>query len=374
MLFKKMTLLDDLLNRIGEKLQLNQTRIEKAELSYKSVSEWLKEDELFFKKYDINIYPQGSYRLGTTVKPKSKEEYDLDFILEVNYDYKRLRPEEFLNQLERRLNESEVYKNKIERKKRCVAINYENDFHLDVIPALPRDFFKGENLKISDRKLSTWLDSNPKGYIKWFESNFIAQNLLLEKALDIEQLPSKVPYSFIQPLQRIVQLTKRHRDVYFEKEKENSPRSIVLTTLIAEYYNSWESESESMLNVLHNIKNEIESNPYGRIVIVNPSNPNEKFSDLWDNKPHLYNYFKEFINSFYTFWKQLFQTQGIDKIGKQLEIMFGESVTREVINEQVEYVEELRKAGKLRMNVFGSLTSSNLSKTISVKRNTFYGD
>lgn len=374
MLFKKMTLLDDLLNRIGEKLQLNQTRIEKAELSYKSVSEWLKEDELFFKKYDINIYPQGSYRLGTTVKPKSKEEYDLDFILEVNYDYKRLRPEEFLNQLERRLNESEVYKNKIERKKRCVAINYENDFHLDVIPALPRNFFKGENLKISDRKLSTWLDSNPKGYIKWFESKFIAQNLLLEKALDIEQLPSKVPYSFIQPLQRIVQLTKRHRDVYFEKEKENSPRSIVLTTLIAEYYNSWESESESMLNVLHNIKNEIESNPYGRIVIVNPSNPNEKFSDLWDNKPHLYNYFKEFINSFYTFWKQLIQTQGIDKIGKQLEIMFGESVTREVINEQVEYVEELRKAGKLGMNVFGSLTSSNLSKTISVKRNTFYGD
>lgn len=373
MLFKKMTLLDDLLNRIGEKLQLNHTRTEKAEQSYKAVSEWLKKDEVFFSKYDMNIYPQGSYRLGTSVKPKSKEEYDLDFVLEVDYDYKIINPEELLNHLERRLKESEVYKDKIERKKRCIGINYENDFHLDVIPALPRDYFKGDNLKISDRKLAAWLDSNPKGYIKWFESKYISQKIILEKALDIEELPSKVPYSFIQPLQRIVQLVKRHRDIFFEKQKDNSPRSVVLTTLAAEYYNAWESESEAMLNVLENIKKEIDTNPYGKIVIVNPSDPNEKFSDLWDDKPHLYTYFKHFINTFYTNLKQLTQTQGIDKIGKQLETMFGESISREVITEQTEYIDDLRKSGKLGMNVLGTLTSSNLSKTISVQRNTFYG-
>ena len=374
MLFKKISLLDDLLNRIGEKLQLNQTRIEKADQSYKAVSEWLKEDGLFFSKYDINIYPQGSYRLGTTVKPKSKDEYDLDFVLEVDYDYRKLRPEDLLNHLERRLSESEIYRSKIERKKRCIGINYEEDFHLDVIPALPSEFFKGDNLKISDRKLSAWLDSCPKGYIKWFESKYVEQKLLLEKAAEIEELPSKIPYIYIQPLQRIVQLTKRHKDIYFEKQEDKAPRSIVLTTLAAAYYSSWESESESLMNVLSTIKKDIDLNPYGRIVVVNPSNSNEKFSDLWDDKPYLYNYFKDFINSFYTNWKKLSQTQGIDKIGKQLEIMFGESISREVINEQTEYIEDLRKSGKLGINVLGTLTPSIMSRTIPVPRNTFYGD
>lgn len=374
MLFKKISLLDDLLNRIGEKLQLNQTRIEKAEQSYNAVSEWLKEDKIFFNEYDINIYPQGSYRLGTTVKPKGEDEYDLDFVLEVDYDYRNLKPEELLNHLERSLKESEVYKNKIERKKRCIGINYEGDFHLDVIPALPCDYFKGDNLKISDRKLSAWLDSCPKGYIKWFESKYIAQKLILEKAAEIAKLPSKVPYSLIQPLQRIVQLAKRHRDIYFDEQKDNSPRSVVLTTLIAEYYNSWESESESLMNVLCNIKRDIDLNPYGKIVVVNPSNTNENFSDLWDDKPDLYNYFKDFINSFYENWKRLTQTPGIDKVGKQLEIMFGESISREVISEQTEYIDALRKSGKLGMNVLGTLTPSIMSKTIPVQRNTFYGD
>ncbi len=374
MLFKRISLLDDLLNRIGEKLQLNQTRIEKAEQCYNAVSEWLKEDEIFFSEYDINIYPQGSYRLGTTVKPKGKDEYDLDVVLEVNYDFRKLKPEDLLNHLERRLKESEVYKSKIERKKRCIGINYESDFHLDVIPALPRDFFKGENLKISDRKLSAWLDSCPKGYIKWFESKYIAQKLILEKAAEIEELPSKLPYSLIQPIQRIVQLTKRHRDIYFDEQKDNSPRSVVLTTLTAEYYNAWESESESLLNVLSNIKRNIDLNPYGKIVVVNPSNPNEKFSDLWEEKPQLYNYFKDFINSFYENWKKLTQMQGIDKVGKQLEIMFGESISREVISEQTEYIDALKKSGKLGVNVLGTLTPSIMNKTIPVQRNTFYGD
>lgn len=373
MLFKKVSLLDDLLNRIGEKLQLNQSRRDKAEQCYKTVSDWLLKDNIFFGKYNINIYPQGSYRLGTTNRPKGKTEYDLDFVLEVDYNYLRLNPEDLLTHLERRLKESDIYESKIERKKRCIGINYEGDFHLDIIPALPTYYFKGKNIKISDRKLNAWLDSCPKGYIRWFESKYIAQKLLLEKALEIEQLPSKMPYEFIQPLQRIVQLMKRHRDIAFDGREEYAPRSIILTTLAGEYYNSWESESEALLNVLYSIKQNIDSNPYGKIMIVNPSNPNEKFSDLWDDKPYLYTGFKDFVSSFFSQWKKLSESEGIDKIGKQLEIMFGEKISREVIEEQTEYYDVLRKSGKLSMNDLGTLGILTASRSILVQKNTFYG-
>lgn len=374
MLFKNITVIDDLLNRIGDKLQLNQSRREKAEKSYEAVSEWLMKDEIFFSNYDINIYPQGSYRLGTTVKPKIKDVYDLDFVLEVNTKPSELTPVELLNHLERRLKESDLYKNKVVRKKRCMCIEYEDEFHLDIIPALPAQYFKGEHLRISDRRLKEWLDSCPKGYINWFESKYISQQIMLKKSLEIEELPEKLPYQLIQPLQRIVQLMKRHRDIYFEKAADNSPRSIVLTTLAAMFYKASESENDSLMNVLENIKKEIDTNPFGKIEIVNPSNPNEKFSDLWDTKPHLYKYFKDFIKSFYSDWKQLNQLEGMAYTRKQLEKMFGETISREAIEEHAEYTNKLRKSGLLGINLAGTLISSGEKKSIPVQKNIFYGD
>ncbi len=374
MLIRKISLLDDLLNRIAEKLQLNQSRKDKAEQSYKAVSKWLEDDKTFFGKHDVNIYPQGSYKLGTTVKPKGKDEYDLDFVLEVNYDYEKIKPVDLLKHLERRLKESEVYKDKIEPKKRCVAINYEGDFHMDIIPALPKNIFQYKDIKISDRKLDCWLDSCPKGYIEWFESKFIPQKLILEKAASVEELPVSVPYLFIQPLQRIIQLMKRHRDVYFENgNEEHPPRSIILTTLAGTYYNSWESENEALMNILDSIKQKIELNTYGIIEVVNPANHKEKFSDLWNDKPHLYKHFKEFIYSFHEKWKKLNGINGIDKIGNQLMEMFGEDLSKQVISEQTDYIDSLRKVGKLGITTLGTLIPTSIPKSTPIQKNTFYG-
>lgn len=370
----KISLLDDLLNRIAVKLQLDRSRREKAETSYSAVIRFLENDEKFFSNLDINIYPQGSYRLGTTVKPKSGDEYDLDFVLEVNLDYKKYNPLILLDNLERRLRESEVYVDKIERKKRCVGINYKNDFHLDVIPATPKKFFGDDDIKISDRKLISWLDSSPKGYIKWFESNYIDKKLLLEKAAAIEKLPDQKPYEFIQPLQRVVQLFKRNRDIYFEDKNEDyKTRSIVLTTLAGHYYNLENSENIALSNILTGIYNKVleSSNPFE---IVNPANPNEKFSDLWTEKPHLFEHFKSFINDIYTKWRKLNEQEGIAKVGKILEELFGESVSREVISEQAEYVNALKKKGLLKTTALGTITTSSEIKSSSIPPNTNYGE
>lgn len=368
----KISLFDDLLNRIAAKLQLDQTRRDNAERSYKAVTEFIENDEEFFSKFKLNIYPQGSYRLGTTVKPKSGEEYDLDFVLEVDLDYKKYNPMILLDNLERCLKGSDTYRDKVERKKRCIGINYKNDFHLDIIPAAPRTIFGGDDIKISDRKLENWLDSSPKGYVKWFESKYISKSLVLEKAAAVENLPEKIPYHFIQPLQRVVQLFKRYRDIYFNNKKEDyKTRSIVITTLCGLYYGKENSENKALLNILEGIKGKISSSPTP-FELVNPSNPNEKFSDHWLDKPYVYDHFKLFISDFYTKWVKINNSEG-PAIYSMLKEMFGESISIQAITEQAEYVDKLRKTGILKTTSFGTLTTLKDIKSIPVKNNTFYG-
>ena len=76
----KYSQLDDLLNRIGEKLQLNSEMKENVSKKYDEVYEVLN------KNTDIegNIYAQGSYALQTTVKPLGRDDFDLDAVVQLD--------------------------------------------------------------------------------------------------------------------------------------------------------------------------------------------------------------------------------------------------------------------------------------------------
>src|SRR5688572_29828563 len=119
----KTTQIDDILNRIGEKLQLDETRRKKAESAYNAVADELENDESFFRQFQLEVYPHGSFRLGTAIKPYKGEEYDLDFIAHANINWKTYSPIIILDNLEKCLRASKVYKSMVERKNRCIRIN-----------------------------------------------------------------------------------------------------------------------------------------------------------------------------------------------------------------------------------------------------------
>src|ERR1700679_1844838 len=136
------TQVDDLLMRICEELQLDGTRRERAEQSYRGIEAVLE------KHPDIaalrpRIYPQGSMLLGTTVRPLVGDEYDLDVVSEFS-----CRPDSFqtpihaLNLIENTLRDSSTYGPMVERKNRCIRLNYAHEFHLDILPAC-RDVLRG---------------------------------------------------------------------------------------------------------------------------------------------------------------------------------------------------------------------------------------
>ena len=264
--------LDDLLNVVGENLQLTQTQIDRVETAYESVANWLEQDETFFKKFTPSIFPHGSFRLGTTVKPYNREkegknEFDLDFINFLQCNHTEFSPTQFLDELEKRLRENGRYANMIERKNRCVRLNYtdetnpNNQFHMDIQPACPdnvnKEYWKDDYyLRIPDKEQEAWMHSSPKLFAEYAEkkASQVDKIKLMEKAVRQnkkwntkyysnsieckENIPQAVPYKYKLPLQRAIQLIKRHRDVYFydHKLEDYKTSSIIITTLSLNSY------------------------------------------------------------------------------------------------------------------------------------------
>jgi len=62
-------------------LELPDSAYEKAKDRYVDIGEWLGRDESLCTGYNPYIFPQGSFRLGTGIRPlDEREEYDLDLV------------------------------------------------------------------------------------------------------------------------------------------------------------------------------------------------------------------------------------------------------------------------------------------------------
>lgn len=329
---------EELLARIAQELQLDKTRLERMETAYNAVAEVLKKDDDFFNDFEIEVYAQGSKRIGTTVKPINNEDFDLDTVLHIYDIYYNHSPEKVYNALVEALGKDGYYRTIMVKKKRCVRLNYKSDFHMDILPACMPNSFDKENIKIPEKALKDWSLGNPKGFAKWFLeiANSVELSMLrmystelLEAKVETEPLPEELYLK--TPLQRAVQLFKRYRDIYFQN-KDYPVSSIVITVLVAELYQSENSIFETIDNVIRRIKeNYLESiNKSEKFKIINPVNPAEDFTDSWTTQH--YRSFYEFISDFYTKWQNLktsFETGKEDYIK-----LFGEGVYKQSLNEQ----------------------------------------
>jgi hypothetical protein len=230
------------------------------------------------------IYAQGSYRLGTIVRPlKDGEEsdFDIDMVCEVQRE-KETGPELLKDDVGEEV-QSYASQNDMDApkdKRRCWTLEYAPDsdgigFHVDVLPSVPDQElgilvseqnssigytafeYTQTTIAITDKEKSRnpeyeWRSSNPDGYAKWFygicQPGFTAElersqkQLILEACAGIEgsyRYNSDVPNALLRtPLQRAVQILKRHRDVRFagHSDEEFKPISMIITTLAAHVY------------------------------------------------------------------------------------------------------------------------------------------
>ncbi|WP_166694032.1 nucleotidyltransferase domain-containing protein [Fibrivirga algicola] len=353
--------LDDLLNRLGESLQLDPTRRRLAEERYKSVADYIERDEAFFKNALLSVYPQGSFRIRTTAKPYKQNEFDLDFVVHLDFlTGKNYPPMEVLNQLERRLRENDTYKGKIERKNRCIRIVYANDFHMDITVGCQETFHEENRIIVPDRKTKTWTGSNPVGYGDWFTAKatllpqqqerlqkaYNARNMKIRASAD---LPAEPAYEFKVPLERSVQILKRRRDVYFYRQEELTTASIILTTLAAEAYQGELSVFETIDRIITYIEQK-PRNIFGRIQpfqVLNPANAKENFSEKWFEDHTLFEAFMKFVSDTRQVWNGLKTATNPTLRESLLERAFGENRVKRLLSEQRSYQAMAQKAQRL---------------------------
>jgi len=368
------TQIDDLLKRSCEELQLPSTRYQQAVDRYEAVCNWLEADGSVVAVFNPTIYPQGSMKIGTTVKPFGRDEYDLDFVCEFRLPVGKLQsPLQLLKLLETRLREHELYRSIFEMKNRCVRLNYANEFHMDILPACPDVSVGGSCLFVPDRKSQTWKHSNPKGYADWFESRCeLALKLLIESRrlmAKAEPIPPQEAAEEKAILKRVVQLLKRWRDVRYQREPKLAPISMVLTTMAAQAYGGERTVTGAMTSVLNNFVSLIaSSNP--RVYVPNPANPKEDLSERWNDAAQ-YRTFVDGVRELHKRWSEVLAATGIQNVAQKLEQVFGEPVTA-AIRKQARTLQDLREKSSLRVATAGLLTSAP-AVGIPVRPNTFHG-
>lgn len=370
--------LDRHLERICVLSELTPTQYRNAEEKYRAVGAWLALPGSALAPFAPVIYPQGSMLLGTTVRPyNSRHEYDLDLVCQLHRCGEQ--PPLFVYEwVYGRLAENQTYKDMLERLKRCLRLNYAGAFHLDILPACPNYHLGNGAIFLPDRKLACWKDSNPKGFAEWFFAQCILRDAIAEHELkaSVEPLPSAVPNEYKYPLQRIVQLMKRHRDVFFRGGRDIA-RSVILTTLAGEFYKGQRSLALALESVLDGIHRALEQHP-SVPRIENPANRRENFADTWDQEK--YDKFRAYINNFRTTFKRALhpslneERKGLESLSEPLGSLFGSERVSEALRMESSSWNDDRKSGNLGITSAGILSKlTTTPKIVPVTRNQFYG-
>ncbi len=365
--------LDDILIRICVALQLTPTQYEAAETHYLAAAKWLAAGSSPLATVSQEIFPQGSLRIGTTVRPWWQEEYDLDLVLRLEL-LQAVDPVYLLNLVERRLRDNGTYAPIVERKNRCIRLNFAKQFHLDILPARPDARLGGTYVLVPDRAARCWKESNPKGYAAWFEARGRLMQLtgLAEKrAATVQPLPLPEEAADKNALQLAAQLLKRWRDIRFTDNPELGPISIVLTTLAGTHYNGERHPFEALCAIVNAINLSIPT--IGRLKVYNPAHTLEDLSERWDSEPEAYRLFVTSMRELGVQLGQIQSTQGIPDSTRRLETLFGEELARTAVVRQAKAVEDARTTSNLSVTRTGALTVGTPVGAVSVRSNTFYG-
>ena len=236
-------------------VRLNKTRYDELNQHMQALDSYLSNNHHGFRKTER----QGSHALGTIIRPTTDDaKADADILVLVKThsgDCKTYVPD-----LAETLKASDLYRDKIVAKTRCVTVQYNeaSKCEVDLVPCIERDgrFY----VCPSDGK--DFEETDGTGYREWFndKNRATAGNL-----------------------KRIVRLLKHARD---HREMFECP-SIVLTTLAAQTISDKDQETEAfstqadtLVTVLSRMSKKLDETPYPPD-IKNPALPSEIFDPHW---------------------------------------------------------------------------------------------
>lgn len=372
--------LSKIFHHISESLNISRTDNEEFVNSYKAVGSYLGELE---EELNISIFPQGSLSLGTIIKPLATDrngEYDVDLVCRIT-NGQNLTPKEVKNIIGNRLKQSKLYSDKLDSEgKRCWTLNYYK-YHMDILPCIPYSTSEFDTKIVLTEKIDSgeyvFGLSNPKGFRNWFTNEMLEifnesrEAFSKRNNVDIEEVKL---YQVRTPLQKVIQILKRHRDIAFEGEKYR-PSSIIITTLAAKAYNGEQDLFTALSNIIYNMEKYIEIDQYGNYNVYNPVDSTENFTDRWRDNPERKDAFfswllkakSDIVDDPVNF------IEGLDSLKERLSRNFGQDLVNTSFESYGESISKIKNNNGLGLNENDFLSTDSNNKKKPIANHTFYG-
>ncbi len=298
-----------------ESLDIPPSLYERAVSRHRSLGEWLCRPESRLREFNPHVSPQGSFRHGTLVRPLVADAvYDLDNVTTLTLSKAVITQKQLKELYGLELQDYARAYGMLappEEKNRCWRQPYADEvkFHLDSLPSLaeeesivralsmrnvPEEWAK-RAIAITDRRhpayaklMMLWPTSNPRGFARWLEARMgtfadARRRELVQRRLyaTVEGVPT---YELKTPLQRAIQLLKRHRDVMFADNPDVAPISMILTNLAGHAYGGEADIYDAVRGILARMLNYVRAQ---RPRVPNPTHPDEDYADKWSKHPRL---------------------------------------------------------------------------------------
>lgn len=338
--------------KIIQNLDISPTMYKNAHDKYISLARYLESHGI-----EADMYPQGSFALGTVVRPVAKNpdaSYDLDFVCQVWHNRDQLAPSDLRTEVEQILRSSDLYGGKLEVYDKCFTVRYADiggvGFSIDIVPAADEN--ASNKLRLTQKSHTPsliqtaiaipkqcnntyrWITNNPKGYRTWFEEinkpfMLAVQQEQRQKILQenrtlfasVEEIPDTVLRSSVQ---RVIQILKYHRDVYYSQFRDGDdtkPISAIISTIVAQVaatlpatisvfdllqsvlnefniYSNYQLLTEKRFSECHPGKDLIRKEN-GRWILENPANPEDNLADQWNTDDKIPQRFYRWIRTAY---------------------------------------------------------------------------
>ncbi len=371
------TIISRLLTTMVDGLDISSEQYELAVRRYEDLARWLVDQGIG----DSDVYPQGSFRLGTVLRPTVGHDFDVDLVFlrplaKTSITQQQLREQAGKLLLAYTSERGAANGNpRLEEKGRCWALIYKRDaFHMDVLPVIPDEEVAEEAILLSDRDLREWQHSNPIGYADWFWTEMgeaeVAGRAHLAQMLkrDIEDVPQWLVRT---TLQRVVQLLKLHRDFFFSKHPDDKPASILITTLATRAYGGDQDLHTAYRKVATMLQEHIELRD-GKWWVPNPAHVEENFADKWNTNPDRKDHFDDWVKQLGDQSGQWNKPVGLNVTIEALTSAFGKPPVQAAVSSVGSIYAAASASGTLGVTAAGRITTS--PSTRPVQRHDFYGE
>ena len=356
-----------------EQLDISPTQFKNAQDKYEALAVFLNEHDI-----EASIYPQGSFALGTVIRPIKKADsrsYDLDCICQVAGTKSDYTPSGLRLLIEQTLKSSNIYGGKLVKWEECFTIEYADisgvSFSIDLVPAVDdsndnknRLIAKGLNSHTANtsiviprqntEKSYCWISNNPKGFKKWFDKinlpflNYAKSQVTSRfyNQSSVEELPNEVTRS---ALQRVIQIMKYHRDTYYSNlmgGDDLKPISALITTIVAQIASNYSNTNCSVFELLAYVLDNLElcihqkelpfqefTSRYNTIPAIayqnrkwcvqNPADPDDNLADKWNTDDRIPTTFFKWISTAKKDLTELISQNDDVQFGVFLENSFG---------------------------------------------------